>query len=531
MADTDTVTAADGAPGGGARVRRTARRRIARARWVRRPRWSDLPLAGVVAVAAVLRFRGLGDQSFWYDEWVTTEGTDNNLVPHLLQQIATREGAGPPYFVLMWFWARLVGDGDVALRSFSAFAGLATVPVAHALARELGCRRRVALGAALLVAVNPMLVWYSQEARPYGLLALAGAVSLLAAARAARTGRRADLVRWGLAAGFAVAVHYLALCLAVAELAVLARTRGIGRRDLAAGAAPLGATLVLLAPLFAVQRSHGGNQSWIRSFALSYRLDEAGQLALTGPSPFRWPPWALVAGVLALGGLAVARRLGAPERRAVAVAGGVAFAGVALPVAAAAAGVDAVVGRYFVGALVPLLVAAAAALLGPRRPWPGVLVAIAVVALWTAADVAVARDPLRQRADWRGVAAAVADADAGSVLVVDRSGGLSRPIERYLPDAEPLGDRVVRVTEINVLVARPHPTAVCDLLIGRSCSFVFLGAPLPDELAARFPLAERVVLDQFVVERHRSERPVAVDRTDLLRPELRRGAVWALGGT
>ena len=87
-----------------------------------------------VGVAAVLRFRGLGDQSFWYDEWVTTEGTDNNLVPHLLQQIATREGAGPPYFVLMWFWARLVGDGDAALRSFSALAGLATVPVAHALA-------------------------------------------------------------------------------------------------------------------------------------------------------------------------------------------------------------------------------------------------------------------------------------------------------------------------------------------------------------------------------------------------------------
>ena len=175
----------------------------------------------------------------------------------------------------MWFWARLVGDGDAALRSFSALAGLATVPVAHALARELGCRRRVALGAALLVAVNPMLVWYSQEARPYGLLALAGAVSLLAAARAARTGRRADLVRWGLAAGFAVAVHYLALCLAVAELAVLAHV-GIGRRDSPPGP-PLGATLVLLAPL---SRSSGATAATSRGSgpSLSYRLDEAGQL-------------------------------------------------------------------------------------------------------------------------------------------------------------------------------------------------------------------------------------------------------------
>ena len=224
-----------------------------------------------------------------------------------------------------------------------------------------------------------------------------------------------------------------------------------------------------------------------------------------------------MAGVLALGGLAVARRLGAPERRAVAVAGGVAFAGVALPVAAAPPA-STPWSAATSSALVPLLVAAAAALLGPRRPWPG--------CSWPSRSrcgrlrTSPWPAPLRQRADWRGVAAAVADADAGSVLVVDRSGGLSRPIERYLPDAEPLGDRVVRVTEINVLVARPHPTAVCDLLIGRSCSFVFLGAPLPDELAAspRRAGGARPVRGRAPP----SERPVAVDRTDLLRPELRR---------
>src|SRR4029077_9241470 len=99
-----------------------------------------------------------------------------------------------------WVWTQVTGTGEFGLRSLSALAGVATVPVAYLLGLELR-GRRAGLMAAALVAVNPMLLWYSQEARAYALLALLCAVSLLYCARAERRGGRRDFIRWGLASG------------------------------------------------------------------------------------------------------------------------------------------------------------------------------------------------------------------------------------------------------------------------------------------------------------------------------------------
>ena len=103
-------------------------------------RWPDGVLVAVVALGTALRLWGLGAQSLWYDEWLTTEAVSGGL-GELARHVANREGITPPYFVVMWAWARVVGDGEMALRSFSALAGLATVVVAYALARQLGQRR------------------------------------------------------------------------------------------------------------------------------------------------------------------------------------------------------------------------------------------------------------------------------------------------------------------------------------------------------------------------------------------------------
>jgi uncharacterized membrane protein len=65
--------------------------------------------------------------------------------------------------------------------------------------REVGQPRRAARAAALLVAVSPALVWYSQEARPYSLLALFGGLTVLTFLRVWRAGstaRRNDLLLW-----------------------------------------------------------------------------------------------------------------------------------------------------------------------------------------------------------------------------------------------------------------------------------------------------------------------------------------------
>ncbi len=68
----------------------------------------------------------------------------------------------------------MLGTGEIALRLPSALAGIATVPVAWAIGRELAGPARGDRCCAALVAVNPLFVWYSQEARAYGLFVLTG---------------------------------------------------------------------------------------------------------------------------------------------------------------------------------------------------------------------------------------------------------------------------------------------------------------------------------------------------------------------
>ncbi len=485
----------------------------------------DAALVAVVALGAVLRSWRLGAQSLWYDEWLTAEATSGG-VRDLVRHVATREGITPPYFAVMWVWARLFGDGEAALRSFSVVVGVATVPLAYAIARELGQQRRVARAAALLVAVNPMLIWYSQEARPYSLLAFVGAATLLATVRLDRSGRHRDVVVWGLVAAGAVAVHYFAVFLVVGEGVALAVRRRLPPRRLVVAFAPVAAVLLVLAPVALEQHSRATNRDWISRFALTARIEEAGRSALVGPSPAWDRQWVVPALALVVGAAIAARRLAGRDRRIIAALLALAASAVVLPMLPALVGTDVFLGRYVLAAAAPLAVGAAMLLSAPRARVGGAALLV-VVAAWIVADIAVATNPRLHRSDWRSVAEVADGGSSRRVLVVDTNGGQSSPLHRYLDGAGLLeGDQTVLVDQIDVLVAR-SAGAPCNLLVGRACGFVFLGGPLPDAVAARFQLDERFVLDQFVVERYRADTPVELGRDELLPPDRRAGAhVW-----
>ena len=64
------------------------------------------------------------------------------------------------------------------------------MPVAWGIGSELA-GRRAAIVTAALVAVNPLFVWYSQEARAYAFFVLFAALAMLCMLRADRSRRRA----------------------------------------------------------------------------------------------------------------------------------------------------------------------------------------------------------------------------------------------------------------------------------------------------------------------------------------------------
>jgi mannosyltransferase len=133
----------------------------------------------VVAVGIVLRF--LTHSALWLDEALTV-----NRARLPLSQIAgsvKRDGAPPLYYYLLHFWMRLFGQSDLATRSLSGVIGVLTVPVAWLAGNRFG-GRTVAWTTLVLLASAPFAVYYSTEARMYGLIILLTACGFLALHRA-----------------------------------------------------------------------------------------------------------------------------------------------------------------------------------------------------------------------------------------------------------------------------------------------------------------------------------------------------------
>lgn len=124
--------------------------------------------------ATGLRFYRLDYQSYWHDE-----GNSLHLAGEDFSTIIRSTAADihpPAYYLLLSLWRAGLGETEFALRGFSALAGILVVALLFCLGREF-FDERSALGAAALGAVNPFLVYYSQEARMYALVTALSAAS------------------------------------------------------------------------------------------------------------------------------------------------------------------------------------------------------------------------------------------------------------------------------------------------------------------------------------------------------------------
>lgn len=143
-----------------------------------------------------LRVQRLNFQPLWGDEGWSLYFTAQSL-PHLIALTAI-DIHPPLYYLLLKTWLALAGLTAETARYFSVVSGVLLIPVVAGLGRRL-IGRRVGIIAAGLTAVMPLAVYYAQEVRMYGLVALLGAMSMVFFTR------RADGRRYWLAYVFSTA--------------------------------------------------------------------------------------------------------------------------------------------------------------------------------------------------------------------------------------------------------------------------------------------------------------------------------------
>jgi mannosyltransferase len=481
-----------------------ARVPAARTRSSPAPWW---PLAAITVFAAVLRLSTLDLQSFWYDEAFTPIHVLHPSLWATLRSVVHTENTPPLWYVIEWADSRLLGTGEIALRLPSALAGIATVPVAWAIARELSSRR-AAIVCATLVAVNPLFVWYSQEARAYALFVLMGALAMLCFLRALREPTSKRMAVFALTGALALLTHYFAVFLLIGMVLLLLRDRATRRVALPAVAVLVIVGLALL-PLISTQGGHG--TQWIGHWPLRERLEAIPQDFLTGYSglPLGRGIELLVAlpilAALALGlyRMQAVRERPDPDQSDVRVHGVlitlvIAACGVIIPIVLVGFGADYLAPRNLVAAMIPVTVVIAVVSVWPGTGRAGIALAALIAVAFLAISLDVDASPRLQRGNWRDVAKALRGAPRERAITTVELG--STPLEYFLHDLHALHTgTLVRVSEIDETGYAP------------------LRASAGEPPAPGFHLKARLDIDGLIVYRFVSAAPRLVSEATLRR--------------
>jgi mannosyltransferase len=419
-------------------------------------------LGVIVAIGALLRFTTLGSQSYWSDEAATLHQASLSF-GSTFSSAVSHEANPPLYFVLTWIWVRLFGSDEFGFRSLSALAGTALIPIAYLAGREL-VSKSAGLVAAMLVAVSPFMIWYSQDATEYMTLAALSGASFVYFSRQLRAPSTKNTVGWAVFSALALLIHFFAGFVIAAEAAwLLYRVR---RRSVVVATGALVALVGLLAPL-ALSHTGGAFVGFITETPLRTRIQQVpatfalGTLAKSSLLSYGLVGAAVVTGILIVLLIVGA---GSEQLRGAGVAAGVAAFALFVPLLVALAGRDYFIARALIPAWMPLAVVIGAACTARRAVLPGMAFGALVVAGFVYAQVRIDQNSQYQRPDWRGVAQALGSTSAARAVVAYNGSLATDPLTHYLPRARwnVSSQTVLSVDEVDVVanIWQPPPRAL-----------------------------------------------------------------------
>lgn len=165
----------------------------------------------------------------------------------VIRAVFLSDTSPPLYYVLLNWWTRGFGTGDAALRLFSVWWAVLTLPLLWLLARPLD-RRGTALSVGLLFGFSPVAIYYSTEGRMYSLLWFLTSALALLSIRLSRARGPWPAALWVLVGAAGLLTHYFFAFVWLACVAWLVLRGFAGRRRRVAVLAAL--TLLAVLPWY-----------------------------------------------------------------------------------------------------------------------------------------------------------------------------------------------------------------------------------------------------------------------------------------
>jgi mannosyltransferase len=168
-----------------------------------------LLLAGLLALGIALRVHGLASHPLWIDEYGTWWAVAGEGFGEVWRRVLAVQGQSPLYYVLVRATVDVLGTSPLSLRLPSLACGLALLALAYPLGRRIFGSAWMALLTVAAFSVNERLIYYTQEARPYGLALLLACTSMLFYLDCLRRGGRRAGAGYLASTAAAFYAHYL----------------------------------------------------------------------------------------------------------------------------------------------------------------------------------------------------------------------------------------------------------------------------------------------------------------------------------
>lgn len=126
----------------------------------------------ILIIAFILRIINL-NQSLWLDEGIETIAVKSNSLIDLVTKYAVNDYSPPLYHAVLKLWTNIFGYSEIALRLPSVIFGVLAVYFVYKIAGK-----KLGMIAGTFMALNPLAIYYSQEARRYSMAAAAVTASV-----------------------------------------------------------------------------------------------------------------------------------------------------------------------------------------------------------------------------------------------------------------------------------------------------------------------------------------------------------------
>jgi len=198
-----------------------------------RPKGDYVFVAIALALFASLALWNIADASIWFDEAFSAYIIQFNFLD-IARYTAT--DVHPPFFYwVLKVWSFFFGTTELGLRSMSVFFGVVAAIFGYLFTkRQFG--RRAAIIGIFILALSPLFLRYSQEARMYTLAATIVMAATYVLTRAVESGNRKLWILYGVLVSLGMWTHYFTALAWIAHWVwryITLRKSDLRRKDLA----------------------------------------------------------------------------------------------------------------------------------------------------------------------------------------------------------------------------------------------------------------------------------------------------------